>query len=472
MNQRTFHENVKPEQTVLIIDDDKGVVKTISAFLERMDIPFKVSFTLEGGLERLAQDEFDIVLLDVNLPDGNGIDNIPRIIDREFSPLVIIMTAYSDPDGAGLAIESGAWDYLKKPLSLKDLKLHVLRALEYQEQKRQAIHHVSFDAPDIIGTSKPLQRCLAQCAQIVTSDANVLITGETGTGKELFARAIHDNSARRNGRFIVVDCSILSENFIESVLFGHEKGAFTGADRKRKGLITLANGGTLFLDEVGELPDSIQSSFLRVLQEKRFRPVGSEEEVYSDFRVICATNKDLDQMALDNRFRTDLLYRLKTFTLHLPPLRERRQDIPQIAQHQIQSSCKHHNQPLKDMSSDFLAVLEKYDWPGNVRELINAMEISVTSAQLGGKLFAVHLPQQIRARIARAAVEKASPVLENKKVQLPSEAIHYREFIEKTEREYLKSLSTDAGGDIQKMIERSGLSRTVLYRKLKKHQID
>ncbi len=459
--------------TVLIIDDDEGVVKTISAILGRMEIPAEVSFTLEDGLGRLAQGDFDIVLLDVNLPDGNGIDSIPQIIDRDFPPLVIIMTAYTDADGAGLAIESGAWDYLRKPLSLKDLKLHVIRALEYQEQKRQTMDHAVFEVPDIIGTSKAIQQCLAQSAQIVTSDANVLITGETGTGKELFAKAIHDRSARRNGRFIVVDCSILSENFIESVLFGHEKGAFTGADKMRKGLITLANGGTLFLDEVGELPESIQSSFLRVLQEKKFRPVGSEEEVESDFRVICATNKDLDQMVSKNRFRRDLLYRLKTFVLNLPPLRERKQDIHQIALSQIQTSCDHHHKPVKEMASDFLDALEKYDWPGNVRELINAVETSVTSAQLGEKLFAVHLPRQIRAQIARASVEKqnSAPPLNDKDDRAGLHAMVYRDFIEKTEQEYLKSLFADTGGDIQMMLERSGLSRTVLYRKLKKHQV-
>lgn len=460
-------------QRILIIDDDKGVANTIAAILERMGIACEASFTLEDGLCRLAETDFSIVLLDVNLPDGNGIENIPRIIDRKGSPLVIIMTAYSDPDGAGLAIESGAWDYLRKPLSLKDLKLHVIRALEYQDQKKQTVDPIPFEAPGIIGTSKPIQRCLAQSAQIVTSDANVLITGETGTGKELFARAIHDNSARRNGRFVVVDCSILSENFIESVLFGHERGSFTGADKKRNGLICLAHGGTLFLDEVGELPESIQASFLRVLQEKRFRPVGSEEEVYSDFRVICATNKDLDQMAGANQFRTDLLFRLKTFVLDLPPLRDRKQDIPGIALSQIQSSCRHHNQPVKDMSSDFLDALGKYDWPGNVRELINAVEISVTSAQLGEKLFAVHLPQQIRAQIARTSVEKANPPSpkDGKDAGTRPGTIQYRLFIEKTERDYLKSLSEETCGDIQEMIHRSGLSRTVLYRKLKKHKI-
>jgi two-component system NtrC family response regulator len=397
---------------------------------------------------------------------------IPTILDGELPPLIIIMTAYTDPDGAELAINSGAWDYLSKPIGLKDLKLQVIRALDFQEQKKQVTSCLTFEAPKIIGNSYAIQKCLSQASQIVCSDANVLITGETGTGKELFAKAIHENSARRNGDFIVVDCSVLSENLIESVLFGHVKGSFTGADRDRKGLVEMANGGTLFLDEVGELPESIQSSFLRVLQEKTFRPVGSEKEIFSDFRVICATNRNLENMAAADQFRSDLLYRLKTFVLELPPLRKRKEDISLIAAHQIKESCAKHNLLQKEFAPDFFETIEKYDWPGNVRELINTIETSVAAAQFEKTIYAFHLPSKIRAQIVRSkvgpkkSVSKAQPAKPMTFMELT-----HRRFLEKSEKKYLETVYSEMDGNISQIIERTALSRTVLYRKLKKYDI-
>lgn len=460
------------QERVLIIDDDEGVVKTVSNLLKKMKIDPGHAYNLADGLTKATEKKYDLVFLDVNLPDGNGIDIIPAILDNEFPPLIIIMTAYSDPDGAEMAIESGAWDYIKKPIALKDLKLQILRALEFQNQKKQTADFLTFDAPGIIGRSAPIRKSLTQASQIVYSDANVLITGETGTGKELFAKAIHDNSARRNGEFVVVDCSVLSENLIESALFGHEKGAFTGADRNRKGLITLANGGTLFLDEVGELPESIQSSFLRVLQEKSYRPVGSEKEVFSDFRVICATNKDLDRMVAEKRFRSDLLFRLKTFVLNLPPLKDRKDDISLIANNQIQKSCKSHNIFKKEASPEFIRMLEQYHWPGNVRELINAIETSVTAAQFEATLVPFHLPSKIRAQVTRSNVTKVDDTASDRTViEIEPASLTHDDFINQAEKQYLESLFLDAKGDIETLLERTCLSRTVLYRKLKKHNI-
>lgn len=464
-------ENIKQGQ-ILIIDDDKGVVHSIAKIIEKLKLDIDFSFNLENGLKKIFNNIFDIVFLDVNLPDGNGVKAIKNILSHPCPPLIIIMTGYSDPDGAELAIESGAWDYLQKPSSSKEIRLQVMRALQYQEQKKQAAKIIEFESPDIIGRSSGIRQCIAQASQIISSDANVLITGETGTGKELFAKAIHDNSARRNGEFIVVDCSVLSENLIESALFGHERGAFTGADRNRKGLITLANGGTLFLDEVGELPESIQSSFLRVLQEKTFRPVGSEKEVFSDFRVICATNKDLDKMVSDRLFRSDLLYRLKTFVLNLPPLKERKEDISIIANDQIQKSCDSHNVPHKEISPDFMVMLEEYDWPGNIRELINAIETSVTTSQFEKTLFPFHLPAKIRAQVTRSKIRKINGTPSKKSViEIELESLTHDELINHAEKKYLQVLYANADGDIQKLLKRTCLSRTVLYRKLKKHNI-
>ncbi len=461
---------------ILIIDDDEGVVHTMSRLVQDLELGVDSAHNLKDGLEKLEQYDFRVVLLDVHLPDGNGLQAIDGILDKPFPPQIIILTAYSDPDGAELAIESGAWDYIQKPVSLRDLKLCIIRALQYQEQKQKAASSVNFEADNIVGTSPAISQCMSYASQIARSDANVLITGETGTGKELFAKAIHNNSARRNGNFTVVDCSILTETFIESVLFGHEKGAFTGADRKRSGLVALANGGTLFLDEVGELPESIQSSFLRVLQEKKFRPLGSEKEVYSDFRVICATNKNLDQMVSENLFRPDLLYRLKPFTLELPPLRKRIEDVSLIAASQFKLSCAQHTAKLEEMSPDFIESLEAYDWPGNIRELVNTIENSVASSQSEKILFSFHLPQRIRAQIKRASIKKKDPESsslpsECKISPVKAEPIKYKDLIEKVEREYLKSLYSQMNGEIKTIIKASGLSRAVLYRKLKKHHI-
>ena len=464
--------NVSGQNNILIIDDDQGVTKTVARSLAKLGLEPDTAASLAQGMEKIDSGEFDLILLDVNLPDGNGIDHIPAILQREFPPLIIIMTAFSDPDGAQLAIESGAWDYLQKPVSPKDLRLQVFRALEFQNQKRQSRTCMALDAPDIIGESPVIQRCLTQAAQIVCSDGNVLITGETGTGKELFARAIHQNSARRNGDFIVVDCSVLSENLIESVLFGHRKGAFTGADRDRKGLVALANGGTLFLDEVGELPESMQSSFLRVLQERAFRPVGSEQEAFSDFRVICATNRDLDRMAAKGRFRLDLLYRLKTFVLNLPPLRSRADDIWAISKEQMTKVCQDLQVPEKEISPDFMETLMGYDWPGNVRELINTIEWSITSALNEPTLYAFHLPAGMRAKLVRSRIDRFTPcVQQGGRPGTPADAPSYQDAMDKAEKDYLATVHTAENGNIQQMLVRTKLSRTVLYRKLKKYDI-
>lgn len=456
---------------ILIVDDDEGVVSVFVRIVKDLEFEVDHALTLTRGMEKINAMDTDIVFLDVNLPDGNGLDVIEKIAELPDAPQVIIMTAFSDPDGAELAIESGAWDYIQKPASPKAIKLQILRAMEYREQKRQSQPPPFLTSHNIIGTSKVLQDCLKKVARIAKTDAHVLLTGETGTGKELFAKAIHENSNRSTGSFIVVDCSILSENFIESVLFGHEKGAFTGADRKRNGLALLAHGGTLFLDEVGELPESIQGSFLRVLQEKKFRPVGGEEEIRSDFRVISATNKNIEQMAAGHKFRNDLLYRLKSFSLELPALRNRKTDIGETASYYSEIFCRQQKIQPKELSEDFMETLQKYDWPGNVRELVNTMETCIASTPSEKILFSYHLPSKIRARVTRVAFTKDDP--ERQIINKLSDPLNplppFRDAMAETEKQYLSSLYSRAGGDIEQMCRMSGISRAVLYRKLKFH---
>ena len=308
--------------------------------VQREGFDIQSAYTLQEGLKRVQSGAFDVVFLDVNLPDGNGLDILADIREAASSPEVIILTGQGTADGAELAIRSGVWDYIQKPSSIHVMMLPLLRALQYREEKLKGKSPVSLKLEGIIGSSPKMKACYDLISQAAVADVNVLITGETGTGKELFARAVHMNSARSGRNFVVVDCAALQDTLKESTLFGYEKGAFTGADQSREGLIKQADGGTLFLDEIGELPLPMQKSFLRVLQERHFRPLGSIKEIKSNFRLIAATNRNLENLVHSGRFREDLLFRLRTLTIMLPPLREHPEDIADIALYHIARICK------------------------------------------------------------------------------------------------------------------------------------
>jgi two-component system NtrC family response regulator len=323
-----------------------------------------------------------------------------------------------------------------------------------------------------------MRRSLDRLALSAGSDANVLISGETGTGKELFAWAIHNNSRRSGRRFVVVDCASLPETLVESILFGYERGAFTGAEKSQSGLIKRADGGTLFLDEVGELPLAVQKSFLRVLQEHKFRQVGGNAVLRSDFRLIAATNRNLSTMVQRHRFRKDLLYRLRAFTIELPALRERLDDIRDIAAHHVAKLCSSYHLPLKSFSPDFFEFLNRYEWPGNVRELVNALERAVAAARQEPVLFPKHLPVYIRVHLARASVNQDSTTPGD---ALPRVSAHPGETLPRLvdlrestisdlEQTYLRELMTRAT-TMQEACAISGLSRSRLYALLKKHAL-
>jgi two-component system NtrC family response regulator len=331
----------------------------------------------------------------------------------------------------------------------------------------------------IVGNSPKLKGCLDLLAQVATSDANVLITGETGTGKELFARAIHANSSRAKGSFVVVDCAALPATLVESVLFGHKKGAFTGADQAQDGLVLQADGGTLFLDEVGELPVSVQKAFLRVLQEHQFRPVGGRKEVESRFRLVSATNRNLDEVVRHGGFREDLLFRLRSFTIDLPPLRSRTGDIRELAMYHMGKLCHEYGTEMKGFSPEFFEALASYDWPGNVRELINSLERVLVSARHDPTLFPKHLPAPIRIQIARASVgqsgdtpiEEALPQRDTPAATLPKYRGFRQSVLDDAEKRYLGDLMVGAHGNIKEACHISGLGRTRLYTLMKKHGI-
>lgn len=458
---------------ILIIDDDEDMSFTLCRMVEHMGHTYSAAYTLRDGLQKASAGEFDVVLLDVRLPDGNGLGIIPQLQQNPIPPEIIIVTAYGDPGGAELALKSGVWDYLTKPLSMDDLRLALGRAHQYRQQKKRCATPVAVQRSGIIGDSRQMNNCIDKMAQAASMDAGILITGETGTGKELFARAIHANSARADGNFVAVDCTALPEQLVESILFGHAKGAFTGADKAQDGLIKEADGGTLFLDEIGELPLDPQKTFLRVLQEHRFRPVGMRKEIRSDFRVIAATNQDLDAMIKKGLFRKDLLFRIRALVIGLPPLRERTEDIKELVLYHTARFCDRYGIGPKGFSPECLEILKNYSWPGNVRELVNTLENAITAARMEPTLYAKHLPLEIRIQMKSIALGKTLSKPGEKEydeggvLRLPQMNI----FISRAKRQYLKDLMRQTNGNIHRACTTSGLSKSTLYNLLKKHGI-
>ena len=458
---------------ILIVDDDIMLAEMLTGYLQRAGHRAASAATLATGLDMAAGGHYEVIFLDVQMPDGNGLAALPRFAEVVSGPEIIIMTGSGDPDGAEKAIQSGAWSYLEKPHVLRDLLLPLTRALQYREERKKINHiPVALKRDAIIGRSPALLQCLDQLATAAASEASVLLTGETGTGKELFARAIHDNSNRADRAFVVVDCASLPETLIESTLFGHIKGAFTHADRTTSGLIKTAHGGTLFLDEVGELPERVQKTFLRVLQEHRFRPVGATREEHSDFRLVAATNRDLDWLASRGLFRSDLLYRLRSLTLHLPPLRERKEDIRPLARHFLNRLCDRARIDSKGIADELFESLLIHDWPGNVRELQQTMEQVFASGIHLPTVFAYHLPDHIRVRMAVAALKEPSPVIAFRGPTMQNGPLPtWKDFRTEQEQFYLRSLHGITCGDIKEMCRLSGLSRARLYQLLSLHRI-
>ena len=461
---------------ILIIDDDEEICKVLTLAMKRMNHEASYALTLQDGLDENFSKLFDVVFLDVDLPDGNGLEVLPRIKESPSSPEVIIITGKGDPDGAELAVKSGAWDYLQKSPSVESLTLPLSRVLKYREEKLARQQQRTLSREEIIGNSPLMKECLDLVFQAANTDTSVLITGETGTGKELFARAIHKNSSRYNNNFVVVDCSTLPETLVESILFGHVKGAFTGADKAQQGLISQADGGTLFLDEVGELPIAIQKAFLRILQEHRFRRVGGKAESTSNFRLIAATHRDLEGMVQDRQFRLDLLYRIRSITVALPPLRKRTADILETAMYYMARHCDRYGAGTKGFSPEFIEALMSYNWPGNVRELINCIESALSEVGKEPVLIPRHLPIQVRVKLARKSVSNQAISGAEKDVANPDPVLgrfkNYKDsIIMKAEKQYLKKLMKLTRHNIKEACRIADLSRARLYALLKKHSL-
>lgn len=463
---------------ILVIDDDPGFGYSLCRIAEQDGHESVVVQNLEEGRRTAREQDFDLIFLDVNLPDGSGLEALEEFRAGPSSPQVIIVTGFGDPDGAELAITHGAFNYIDKGSSFQQIVLNLQRALSYQEREKGLARH-AMKLVGIEGESPAMQRALEQVGQAAGSKVPVLVSGETGTGKELIARGIHANSARADKPFVVVDCAALPENLVESILFGHVKGAFTGADAKREGLVALADGGTLFLDEIGELPLTVQKMFLRVLQERMYRPVGSRVELSSDFRLISATNRDLEAMCAAGEFREDLLFRIRAMHIELPPLRDRQGDLSRLVRFHLERIGADSGQPAKSVSTEFMQALAAHQWPGNVRELVNTLEQASVAAGSAPMLYPEHLNVALRVGAARDALQSpaqepaagATIPAEDPAASgpLPTFKEYRNNVVDKAEAEYMRAVLRQCGGSVPEACAVSGLSRTRLYGLLKKH---
>ena len=370
---------------ILVVDDEDIVIRSCRRVLGGGE--FEVD-AVQSGIDALKQIEekpFDVVILDIMMPKMDGIEVLQRVKEAHPDIEVIMITGLSQVETAVRSMKLGAFDYLTKPFDPDELKLVVERALERRRLLQENLSlktEVSskYRFENVVGASPRMQEVFRLIAKCAPTNSTVLLTGESGTGKELVARAIHYNSLRKDNSFVPVDCTSLSENLLESELFGHVKGAFTGAVVNKRGLFEVANGGTLFLDEIGNIPLSIQAKLLRVIQEREFKAVGDTRTQTVNVRLVAATNKDLKAMVQEGSFREDLFYRLNVFPIHIPPLRERREDIPALAFHFLKACAKELDKKVGEISDGAMNVLVNYDWPGNVRELENTMHRAVILA--------------------------------------------------------------------------------------------
>jgi two-component system, NtrC family, response regulator PilR len=363
---------------LLIVDDEASLRDFLTIVFEEDGCHVETAATLAEGRAAVQKNEPDLVLCDLMLPDGSGLDLLREVKTQTPSVAVIMITAHTSTKSAIEALKAGAFDYIAKPFDIDELKIIVRNAVERKELEDENIHLRSaleerFTFANIIGRSPRMQEIFSIVQRIAPTTSTVLISGESGTGKELIARAIHYNSGRR-GKFVSINCGALPENLLESELFGHERGAFTGAIREKRGLFSEADRGTIFLDEIGETSTGMQIKLLRVLQDRLVRRVGSNTETQVDVRVIAATNRDLSESIKAGTFREDLFYRINVIPIALPALRQRKEDIPLLAEHFIAKFCSNLKVPQKNISADAMRSLEKYAWPGNVRELENAIE--------------------------------------------------------------------------------------------------
>jgi DNA-binding NtrC family response regulator len=448
---------------ILLIDDEEKILKALGRALRDAGHAVTETSNPRQGQRLLAERTFDVVVVDNVMPEINGLDLIREFVSTTSEserPQILMMTAHATVESAIEAMKLGALDYLQKPFEIDELLVVVRRALDHQRLRTEYRYLLSerdeqFDHYGIIGRSKAIEEVIRRAELVAATKSTVLITGETGTGKELIARAIHDRSAQRDMPLIKVNCAAIPETLLESELFGHVRGAFTGATTTKKGKFALADGGTIFLDEIGTMNPTLQSKLLRVLQEREIEPLGSERSDKIDVRVIAATNRDLRQMVADGKFQEDLFYRLNVIPIEIPPLRERRDDIPALVEHFVQKHAQRVGCRIERIDDGVLPGLQQYDWPGNVRELENTIERAVVLS--GGPTLS----------ISSVSVLGAAPP---QATGLPS--LKLRQNIEWVERETIRRALETAGGVKKDAAELMGISQRALSYYLAKYRLE
>jgi DNA-binding NtrC family response regulator len=446
--------SVPSKGRILIVDDELVVRDSLARWFAAEGYETKAAASARGALEAATQ-EWDLALLDIKMPGMDGMELEARLKEAEPDLVVIMMTGYATVDTAVRALKNGAYDYLTKPIDPDELSHVVAKALEHRATKKEVVRLQEnlkeiFPKTDLIGKSPAIRRVTEMIETVAPTDTTVLITGESGTGKEVVARAIHAASPRRLMPMVTIHCGALTETLLESELFGHERGAFTGAQFRKKGKFEIADGGTVFLDEISDISLKMQTDLLRVLQEKEIVRVGSSQPIHVDFRAIAATNKDLQTLVQAGSFRPDLFYRLHVVMIDMPPLRDRREDIPLLVEHFIAKLCASMNrQPAPQVAPEAMDLLIRHHWPGNVRELENAVERALVVGR-GRELRPVDFSFQLQGAGAVASGRS----------------------LDEVEQAHIAQIWAESGGNHSKAARTLGIDRTTLYKKLKRYGLE
>jgi two-component system, NtrC family, response regulator PilR len=435
---------------LLVVDDEVSLTDFLALLFQAEDYLVDTANSVSEARQRLLDRGYDLVLCDITMPDGSGLDLLREIRASERGPAMLMMTAHSSTGSAIEAMKLGAYDYIPKPFVVDELKVIVQKALEKAQLVDDNVYlrgqlEQRYAFGNIVGESPKMRAVFAVVERVARTNSTVLIHGESGTGKELVARALHFSSPRSARRFLSINCGALPEGLLESELFGHERGAFTGAVREKKGLLQEATGGTVFLDEIGEMTPAMQVKLLRALQERVIRKVGGSAEEPIDVRIIAATNQDLEERVGSGEFREDLYYRINVIPIHLPPLRQRREDVAHLVEFFLKKNAQEIGQPVKRISVEAMRLLEHYDWPGNVRELENWIERTV-ALSAADTITAADLPARVRGATAEAAQLADLPAegldleayLDGIRAQLMTEALARTDNVQTQAAELLK----------------------------------
>jgi two-component system response regulator HydG len=451
---------MKINQAILIVDDDFAHRTMLKKLLGGWGYEIFEADDGSVAIEKVHKRAFDLILMDIKMLKVSGIEALEQIKVINPAIPIIIMTAYASVETAVAALKKGAYDYLTKPLDFDELKIAINRATEHNRLKKEneylkARLDEKFDRQNMIGRSPKMVKLLETAAQVAVAEATVLITGESGTGKEMIANTIHYNSSRKDAPFVKINCAALTESLLESELFGHERGAFTGADKKREGKFMQADGGSIFLDEVSEMSAAMQVKLLRVLQERELTPVGGAEVIAVNVRVIAASNKDLKKEMEQKRFREDLFYRLNVVALHVPPLKDRKEDIPLLAQYFLQMFAARNKKSIKGFTPQSMEKLVQYKWPGNVRELMNAVERAV-----------------VLSRSEYLDADEIALLMADNPIAESSERPDFAENmpLEEVEKRSILEAINACGGNKSEAARRLGITRKTLRKKLDKYE--